>query len=274
VRFRLFSRVGAVVLAAGLVLVAAAPAHAAAPTNDTFGGAVPIGSVPFTTSADTSQATTDADDANANAICGAPAMDASVWYSITPATDGGLVADVSRSSYTAGVLVVTGAPGAFEIVACGPDVVGFQAVAGTTYYLLIIDDQYDGTGNGGTLVLNVDKAPPPPTMNATVDPTAGFNSQTGSATVHGTVNCGGVVDFAFLQVELHQQVGRGEVVGGSFTEVACDGADHPWSVEIFPAFGRKFAGGKGAAVSFAVACGPFDCALDFKQRTVQLSRRG
>src|ERR1700738_5024501 len=89
-----------------LVLVGAAPAHAAAPTNDTFGGAVPIGSVPFTTSADTSQATTDADDANANAICGAPATDASVWYSTTPATDGGLVVDVSRSSYTAGVLVV------------------------------------------------------------------------------------------------------------------------------------------------------------------------
>jgi hypothetical protein len=201
-------------------------------------------------------------------------MDASVWYSITPATDGGLVADVSRSSYTAGVLVVTGAPGAFEIVACGPDVVGFQAAAGTTYYLLIIDDQYDGTGNGGTLVLNVDVAPPPPTIDATVDPTAGFNSQTGSATVHGTINCGGVVDFSFLQVELHQQVGRGEVAGFGSVEVACDGADHPWSVEVFPALGRKFAGGKGASLTFAVACGPFDCSFDFEEHAVQLSRRG
>src|SRR5258707_3865617 len=162
VRVRLFGcRVGAVVLAAGLVLIGAAPAQSATPTNDTFGGAVPIGSVPFTTSADTSQATTDADDANANANCGAPATDASVWYSTTPATDGGLLVDVSKSSYSAGVLVVTGAPGAFEIVACGPGAVGFQAVAGTTYFPLIIDDQADRTGNGGTLVLNVDTAPPP-----------------------------------------------------------------------------------------------------------------
>jgi hypothetical protein len=128
--------------------------------------------------------------------------------------------------------------------------------------------------NGGTMVLNLAAAPPPPTIDATVDSTASFDSKTGSATVHGTINCGGVVDFAFVDVELHQKVGRGEVLGFGTIGVACDGLDHPWSVEVFPQIGRKFAGGKGASVTFAVACGPFDCAFDFEEHVVQLSRRG
>jgi hypothetical protein len=267
------SVLGAVLLAAGLVLVGAGPAQAAAPANDTFGGAIAIGSVPFTTTADTSEATTDTDDANANANCGAPATDASVWYSTTPAADGAIVVDVSSSSYSAGVLVVTGAPGAFEIVACGPGAVAFATTAGTTYHLLIIDDQFDGGGNGGTLVLNVDVAPPPPTIDITVDPSAGFNPQTGTATVRGTATCTGLVDFAFVDVEMRQRVGRGEVFGFGFMDVACDGAAHPWSVEVFPIVGSKFAGGKAATLTFAVACGPFECGFDYEEHRVQLSRR-
>ncbi|WP_446219349.1 hypothetical protein [Micromonospora sp. IBHARD004] len=264
----------AMLLAAGMVLFGASPAQAAAPENDTFGGAIAIGSVPFATTADTSGATTDADDANANADCGAPATDASVWYSTTPAADGALVVDVSKSSYAAGVLVVTGTPGAFEIAACGPGTVAFPTTAGTTYHLLVIDDQSDGSGNGGTLVMTVDVAPPPPTIDVTVDPTAGFNSRTGAASVHGTINCSGVVEFAFLDVELHQQVGRGEVVGSGGMDVTCDGSDHPWSVDVYPFFGSKFTGGKGASVTFAVACGPIECSIDYEEHRVQLSRRG
>jgi hypothetical protein len=267
------ARTGAAILAVGAVLVGAAPAYAAVPTNDTFSGAVAISSVPFTTTLDTSEATTDADDANANANCGAPATDASVWYSMTPAADKAFVVDVSASSYSAGVLVVTGSPGAFQIVACAPRAVGFFATAGTTYYFLVIDDQFDGGGNGGTLVLNVIEAPPPPVIHATTDPVAGFNPRTGAATVHGTVSCSGVVDFSFVDVQLSQRVGRGAVLGFGSIDVRCDGNVRPWSVEIFPVVGGKFAGGKGASVTFAVACGPFDCGVDFQEHIVQLSRR-
>lgn len=261
-------------LTAGMVLVGPASAQAAPPSNDTFGGAIVIGSVPFTTTTDTSEATTDADDANANETCGAPATDASVWYSITPTTDGALLVDVSGSSYPAGVLVVTGTPGSFEIVACGPSGVAFPTTAGTTYHLLVIDDQSDNSGNGGTLAMTVDTAPPPPTIDATVDPIAGFNSRTGAATLHGTINCSGVVDFAFVDVELRQRVGRGEVVGFGTIDVTCDGTDQRWSVDVYPFIGRKFAGGKGASVTFAVACGPFECSVDYEEHRVQLSRRG
>jgi len=271
---RIGYRVSVASIVVGAVLVGAGPAYAAAPANDTFPGAIAISSVPFSTTLDTSEATTDADDVNANVNCGAPATDASVWYSFAPAADGAIVVDVSASSYTAGVLVVTGAPGMFQIIACGPGAVAFPTTAGTTYYLLMIDDQLDGGGNGGTLVVNVVEAPPPPTIQATVDATASFDSRTGSATAHGTITCTGVVEFAFVDVELHQRVGRGEVVGVGAVEVTCDGTTRPWSVEVFPIFGSKFAGGKAASLTLAVACGPFECGISFQEHIVQLSRRG
>jgi hypothetical protein len=265
------SVLGAVLLAAGLVLVGAGPAQAAAPTNDTFGGAITIGSTPFSTTLDTSEATTDADDASANTNCGAPATDASVWYAFTPTTDSGYVVDVSGSDYSAGVIVVTGAPGAFELVACAPGGVGFFGAAGTTYYLLTFDDQFDGGGNGGALVMNVDVAPPPPTVDLTVDRRAGFDPSTGIATLRGTVNCTGT-DVAFIEAQLRQQVGRFAIVGYGAIVATCDGTDQPWSMDVYPENG-KFAGGKAASVTFAIACGAFDCGFDYEERTVQISRR-
>jgi hypothetical protein len=264
---------GAVVLAvAGAVVIEALPAQAAPPSNDTFAGSVAIASLPFNATLDTTEATTDADDAEANQICGAPATDASVWYSYTAPTDGALLVDVTKSDYSAGVLAVLGTPGSFEIYACGPGAIAFPTTAGVTYNLMIIDDQFDGTGNGGTMVLNVDEAPPTPIITATVNPIAKF-SKDGSATVSGTITCSAQADIAFVDVELHQRVGRGEVVGAGEVVPNCDATTTPWSVQIFPAFGTKFAGGKAASLTFAVACGLLDCSIDYQEHIVQLSRR-
>ena len=109
------------VCAAALVAASAfgvQPAFAAAPPNDTIEGAT-AASLGFSEVIDTTEATTDADDAQLNETCGAPATDASVWYTITLAADSGVVVDVSASDYPAGVLVGVGSPGALETVACG-----------------------------------------------------------------------------------------------------------------------------------------------------------
>src|SRR4029079_7425956 len=129
-------------------------------------------------------------------------------------------------------------------------------------------------GNGGQLAINIDVAPPTPTITSTVDPTASFHAKTGSATLHGTINCSGAADYAEVDVELHQQVGRGEVVGSSYVEITCDANTHPWSVEIFPYIGIKFAGGKGASLTLTIACGVLDCSTDYQERVVQLSKHG
>src|ERR1700752_464596 len=141
------------------------PALAAAPANDTFGGATLV-SVGFSEQLDTTEATTDADDAQLNASCGAPATDASVWYALD-GTDNGVVVDVSSSNYSAGVLVGVGTQGNLQTVACGPGAVAFFAAAGTTYYVLAIDDQFDGGGNGGNLSISFNEIPPPPTVDIT-----------------------------------------------------------------------------------------------------------
>jgi hypothetical protein len=183
------------------------------------------------------------------------------------------VADVSGSSYSAGVLVVTGTPGSFEIVTCGPGAVAFEALAGVTYHLLIIDDQSDGAGNGGTLSLTVQEAPPPPELNVTVDRRGTFDRQTGSATISGTISCAGEVDFTFIDVQLEQPVGRGSVVGFGTIDVACDATVQPWSIEIFPAFGERFAGGRAVTFTFAVSCGPVFCSEYANEQEVRLSSR-
>jgi len=248
--------------------VFAPAALAAPPTNDTFANAMPV-ALGFSEVLDTTEATTDADDAQLNELCGAPATDASVWY-VLDGADAGVVVDVSQSDYSAGVLVGTGSQGSLEIVACGPGTVGFVAAAGTTYYVLAIDDQSDGAGNGGSLSISFNEAPPPPTVDIAVNRFGNFNAHTGIATISGAYTCtnGDLID---VFVDANQRVGRGSVFGSGFFSDSgtCDGAPHTWSAEVFP-FNGRFAGGKTLTLTFAFSCGPFECAEGFVEQTVQL----
>ena len=243
-------------------------ALAAPPANDTFPNATLV-STGFSEVLDTTEATTDGDDAQLNATCGAPATDASVWYAIE-GTDTGVIVDVRQSDYSAGVLVGVGTQGNLQTVACGPGIVGFFAAAGTTYYVLAIDDQLDGGGNGGNLTISFSEAPPPPTLDITVNRYGTFNSKTGTATISGTYTCTNG-DFIDVFVDARQNVGRFTIVGsGVFFDVGtCDGASHNWSAEVFPQNG-KFKGGKALTVTFAVSCGLVECATGYVEQTVLL----
>jgi hypothetical protein len=256
------------VLAMTLSLSLAAPVLAAAPSNDTYAGRTVIGTLPFSESLDTSEATTDAEDDELNALCGAPETDASVWYELTPTSDAVVLVDVSSSDYPAGVLVGSGSPGTFSIVACGPGGTVFEALAGETYAILILDDQSDGGGNGGTLTISVDEAPPPPVVDVTIDPTGTF-SLSGSATVTGSVVCTGA-DFAFVQVQLRQRVGRVFIDGFGGSEVVCDGTLQRWAAEVMG--NGLFKGGSATVTAFAGACNGFTCGEDFEQSTIKVRR--
>lgn len=259
----------AVAAALTMVAITGTPALAAPPSNDAYGGAEVIAAVPFNTSLDTTEATTDADDAEMNATCGAPAMDASVWFTFTSTTDQAYLADASASDYSTGVFVATGAPGSFEVLACGPGGAAWQATAGQTYSILVIDDQADGGGNGGTLELTLDVAPPPPALDVTVNPTAQFDSKTGSAILAGTIMCGADAEFAFLEAQLTQRVGRLLIRGFGGTDVTCDGTTRPWTIEVLGDNGL-FKGGKSASATFAAACGVAFCSEYFNESTIQL----
>jgi hypothetical protein len=251
----------------------AVPVLAAAPGNDTYATRQVIGAIPFSDSLDTSEATTDALDLEANADCLAPATDASVWYEFVPAADVQVDLDATASDYSAGLIVLTGSPGSFALQTCGPGGVSFSATAGVTYTILVFDDQYDGVSNGGALVLAATEGVPPPVVDLTIDALGSFNSRTGSATIRGTIACSGAdsADKSFVDVHLTQTVGRLKITGDGGTEFACDGTVQAWAVEV-AGYNGKFAGGKVAVSASAFACGASGCGLDTVDRVVTLRK--
>ena len=261
---------GAIVGAVVVALLLVAPAAAAPPANDTFAGAMTISALPFSATLDTTEATTDANDAEANTNCGAPATEASVWYALTPSTAETVEVDVSASNYSAGVIVVTGSPGSFSLVTCGPGAVAFSAASGVTYYLLAFDDT-PGAPNGGTLQIDVSEAQPTEAA-VTVDPTAVVNTHTGVITASGTFTCSNA-DFAFVDVTVSQHVGRFTITGfGEVVADPCDGQSHPWTLDVSGSNGR-FAGGKATIDASMFACGSFECVTDEAVQDVRLRHK-
>ena len=252
--------VAAVSLFLASMVVGAVPAVAAPADNDTYSGReVLVEPLPIAVFADTSEATTDADDAELNMMCGAPATDASVWYEFTPTTEGELVVNTLGSDYSVGALVATGGPGSWSLETCGAEVVTVFGMPGVTYTLLVFDDQVDGGGNGGNLAFTIDQAPPPPSIAVTVDQRGTFDARTGAATLTGTYTCApsgaDMIEFTVLDVMLSQSAGRVYIQGGGYVEpLACDGTAQAWTVTTDWANGL-FKGGRAEAQIFAQACG-------------------
>jgi len=262
-------------------LAFAAPALAVAPSNDGAGSATLISSLPFTDGPyDTTGATADASDPD----CFGSGTNASVWYTFTTGADPiTLLADTAGSDYTPQIVVVAGSPTG-AIVACGVGSAQVFADPTTTYYFMVAACfnvsggvapaavGCDPSATGGSLVFSLDVAPPPPTVDLTVNPTGRFNKVTGSATLSGTVICTGEAFTTEIDVQLKQTVGRFSILGAGSQypdAFVCDGTAQPWSVEVF-GFTGLFKGGRAAADVFASACGAFDCGFDEVQSIVKL----
>jgi len=262
---RMFGVATAAVIVVGLT---AAPAWAAPPVNDTVDNAISV-DVGFDDSVDTTEATTDAVDAQLNETCGAPATDASVWYLLEPSADVTVIIDVSASNYPAGVAVGVGTPGSLTTVACGPGTVLLEAFAGETYYVLAFDDQSDGGGNGGQLEIAFIETQAP-TVTFAVSRNARLDGS-GNAVLHGTYTCEGGNSIQ-ISGDLVQLQGFGSV-RAQFALVdrkTCDGTRHKWQT-VARAFGPDdFRPGRALVTSFGFACGEFLCADGFGERTVQL----
>jgi len=149
-------------LAAGLSAAAIgfpAAAQAATAPNDGFAAATVITSLPFSTTEDTSQATSDPSDPSG---C---SNNASVWFSFTPSSDIQLEADTIGSGYNTVVSVWTGTQGALSPVACDSHgtvtKITFAASAGTTYYFMVAQCCGDGGTGGGNLQFSVSQPIPP-----------------------------------------------------------------------------------------------------------------
>lgn len=262
---RFVKLLAALALTVSLLAATAAPALAAPPDNDSFAGArlVTIG---FSEILDTSEATADADDAQLSETCPAPAVEASVWYTIVG--DGSQIAiDVGASSYSAGVIVATGSQGSLTTLTCGAAFVWFRSEPGVQYYVLAFDDQTDGGGNGGTLSIEFSESPLPD-LDFSVDGYGHFDPRRGTVTLTGSYSCTAGADFSIF-VDASQRRGRAGVTGFGDFQGLCDGTTQRWTVVVTPE-GGKFTGGKLETTSFGVASVP-DYGIGFEiEQTVRL----
>lgn len=150
-----------------LLSVGSSPARAEAALNDDFDNATLISGLPFTDSIDTSGSTNAGDDPQ---VCGWPLRYATVWYSFTPVSDVLVKTDTSGSSYNVSVDVFTGARGSLSPFAysCQSGSVSFTATAGTTYYIMVSNfdwNSFPEGSYGGSLVFNLSEYPKPANDN-------------------------------------------------------------------------------------------------------------
>ncbi len=128
--------------------------------NDDFDHARVITELPFTESLITLGATLAPDDPNPTCLCCGVGVDATVWYSITPATK--MWIDARATGYPLTLSVWTGGRGSLTQVACGNVAtlrVIFQAVAGETYYFMVSGNVHEL--GGGNLVFSANGSLPP-----------------------------------------------------------------------------------------------------------------
>ena len=250
-------------------------ALAAAPTNDNFANAQQL-AFGDEVAIDTSEATTEALDREAGDACPVPpgpppSTVKTIWFEFTAdaTTPNTAAVFVEGAFWAAGVAIVTGAPGSFAGVACGPMLAVFSPEAGTTYRIMIFDFADSG---GGTALVRLGEVPPPPELGLTIDPTGQFNSKTGTATVSGTYECSNA-SFVNVFGQVMQSVGRIKITGSFSTfDVQCDGEVHVWSAEV-TAFNGEFRGGKALSVAMGFSCGAMFCTQALVEQTIQLKGR-
>lgn len=242
-----------------VVLAAAVPAWAAAPSNDDISNATVITSLPFHDNIpDMTQAT--ADPATDQSSCGGRQQ--TVWYTFTPAVSEQVAFDPNQSSDFIAIDLFTGSPGALNFVACGqggqdgfggPGVI-LNATGGTTYWIMASSACCILTGS---LDLSVYLAAAP---QATLSVNApGTVDRGGNATISGTADCTGTVPGgAVVSGTVRESVGRLNSVTASFsTTVAC-GHAVAWTALAQPAAG-KFTGGATTVNATASFCNLVGC---------------
>ena len=215
---------------------------------------------------DTTEATTNAQDAALNEDCGAPFTNASVWYKYSPTANLAVVLDMTASDYSGGLLVFEGTPTAESLVTCGEGAVELSARAGKTYYVMALSDT---EVNGGNLVLSLMRRPPPPQVHVRLAK-RGKVFRGGAARIRGTYFCKRGSD-ATLYGTLLQRAGRLKIRSEFGKEVRCNGRRHRWSARLVSDT-ATYARGRARARVTIDACGLFDCRADSAKRRVRLLR--
>jgi hypothetical protein len=160
-------------------------------TNDSFGLAKVISSLPYTDDMSTTTAITASDDPIFP--CTGYVHSNTVWYQYTPSFTTSMTIDTIGSDYDTVLAVWTGSQGSLTSVACNDDIsypsnvqsrVQFTATAGTTYYVEAAS-YFQG---GGNLTLNANGNIIPPGAFNKSNPSNGAAGQSTSPTLQWTAS--------------------------------------------------------------------------------------
>jgi hypothetical protein len=199
----------------------AAPAAAAAPSNDDRGAATVVGSVPFHDTADTTDATSQASDPNDCWFSGEG--DTTVWYSFTPTRAGRYVARTAGSDYDTTLTLAVPTGDGLATWGCDDDggsgsdsVIAWDAEAGQEYLFVV-----GGCcpGDGGHLEFSIVNPPPRPTVRLLLGASARL-TRLGAVVLHGRLECRRAT-AGRVSVSVRQDQGLRIVRGGRGERVRC-----------------------------------------------------
>ena len=256
-----------------LVLATAAPAAAARkppkPANDELSSATPVAlgqSIEFSSVGATSNAS-DPGSCNGSGPTPGPFTE-TIWYSYAAPDARTVFADASTFDYLAVIFVLADTGSGLQVVDCSafPATVTFSTTPGVTYDVMI--GSLPDTPGGGTGVVTLGQ---PLTVSVAVDPNGSVDGKTGTATVSGTITCDEPADFAEVDVQLSQAVGRHILRGIGQAFPACDVTPTAWSVAI-TADNGIFGGGRATADVTAFGCTGPSCDFDSVSASLRLRR--
>jgi len=85
-------------------------------------------------------------------------------------------------------------------------------------------------GTGGELVFSVDVAPPPLTIDLTINSAGFVDKKAGVTTISGMLTSSEPAS-AYVYVQVRQKAGRVFITGHGYTYLNCDGAT-PWTMQV------------------------------------------
>ena len=182
-------------------------------SNDDFDSATPISSMPYSTTEDTTKATTASDDPTFTCFAGKGS--ASVWFSFKPSTNGVLKANTTGSNYDTVLAVWQGTRGSLSNVACNDNngtaktsSLSANLIGGTTYYIEVA-----GHTAGGALKLAISFTPKAPAAVTLLSPAKGTQSTSASQVLDWTDSPGAT----YYQVQVRKGSSTGTLVDISQT---------------------------------------------------------
>lgn len=158
--------------------------NTARPANDALSAATLVSALPFNATPDTLLATRETADPNLSCL-GNQKGYYTVWYRHTPTISRTLLINTTGSSYDTLLAVFSGSPSSLTPVACNDNdttvqaQVGFNAVAGTTYYIALASPVSSAFGAAS---ISFSAAPDTPTRNnfTVATPTLSWNAVSGA----------------------------------------------------------------------------------------------